>query len=94
MNAIKLLFTDRLSGLREVLRVLRQPRYGCLFWSDTGSGEVFGNYGSFQSFSEDIHRDFERWGIKNPIIIVGPAWRVRLVQLLLRGSRPGFATKI
>jgi len=78
-----------LSELRLLRTVLSWPQYGCLFWSREYHGDMFGHYESWESFQEEYRQNFERWGVRGPIVLIeGSAWRVRLIQWALRGERP------
>ena len=83
-----------LADVPVLFTVLSWPQYGCLFWSDQHHGDCFGHYENWAVFNEELQGNFKRWGIEKPVVIVGPAWRVRLIQWLLRGHRPGIFTTI
>ena len=85
---------ELLAEIRLLFTVLSWPQYGCIFWSDQHHGEQFGHYENWASFNEEMQANFERWGIEKPIVIMGSAWRVRLIQWLLRSDRPGLFTQI
>lgn len=79
---------EALADLRYLFTVLSWPQYGCIFWSDQSHGDChgdcFGHYESWEAFNKELADNFRWWKIEKPVVIVGPAWRVRLIQWLLR----------
>lgn len=79
--------SDIKDGAREFIRLLLLRRWGCLFWEVKASnvrGEFWGSAASVQEFAEESKENFKRWGVNNPFVLIGPAWRIRIVKWALR----------
>lgn len=74
-----------LLALRADLEILFQPSWGCLFWGEGGvRGEIWGNAKNMREFTEEAKKDFKRWNVRNPFVLMAPAWRIRIVKWALK----------
>jgi hypothetical protein len=74
-------------NVRELVRLLLLRRWGCLFWEIRAGnvrGEFWGSATSLEEFAEEARDDFKRWGVHSPFVLIGPAWRIRIVKWALR----------
>ncbi len=84
---MKQLIADIKSGARESVRLMLLKQWGCLFWEIKPSnvrGEFWGPAASVREFTEEAKDNFKRWGVQDPFVLIGPAWRIRLVKWALR----------
>jgi hypothetical protein len=71
--------------LTTTLRELSQPSWGALFWTKEGNrGESWGHAPDLPAFTKALRADFKSWGIRDPFVIAGPAWRIHLVKWALK----------
>lgn len=85
MKLLRYRIARMLLALRADLGILFQPSWGCLFWGEGGvRGEIWGRARDLGTFAEKAKKDFKRWNIRNPFVLIAPAWNIRIVKWALK----------